>query len=181
MANNFDTLVARREENTIERRRAVTNKLPKGVKAAKAKKWANPERDVEDDAYKDAIYSLSDKFGEVSSATIAAANVRHEQSHKHGAREEQLKKGADELEAVRVLFSDDDGDNKMYRNTLKWKCLCKPLEKEEQSSKVSRLSRLVMCLILLRSSNSTTTVIFNKIIHLIVAKPFLNGIGESVG
>lgn len=86
---------------------------------------------MEGDAFKDASYSLSDKFGVVSSATIAAANVLHEQSRNHGEREYQLRKDANELEAVCVLFNEDDDDSKMYRNELKRKRLRKLLEEEK--------------------------------------------------
>lgn len=130
---DLDSQVAREEEDETRNRRMVSYKRAKGVKAAKAEKRVKVERDVEEDGFKDAIYSLSDKFGEVSSATIAAANARHEESRAHAERDYQLKKDADELEAVRVLFNDDDDDSKMYRNALKRKRLRKLLEEEEQS------------------------------------------------
>lgn len=85
-------MVAREEEDISERRRLVTKKRPKREKVAKAEKRARAERDMEYDAFKDAIYSLSDKFAEAISATIAAANVRREESCIHGERDYQLEK-----------------------------------------------------------------------------------------
>lgn len=133
----FDTLVASEKEDIIQRRCVATNKRPKRVKTAKAEKRAKAEGDVENDAFKDAIYSSPDRFEKISSATTTAANVRHGESRIHGEREYQLKKDADELEAVRVLFNDDDDDSMMYRNSLKIKCLRKLLKEQGQSVKAS--------------------------------------------
>lgn len=77
VVDNVDTLVARKEKYIIERRNVATNKRPEGVKAAKAENRAKAEWDEENDAFNNAIYSLSDKVGEVSSVTTEAANVRH--------------------------------------------------------------------------------------------------------
>lgn len=51
-------------------------KHPRGVKEAKAGKKAKFEKDSEEEGLKDALYSLSNKFSEVSSTTIAATDAR---------------------------------------------------------------------------------------------------------
>lgn len=75
---------------------------------------AKNERRIEDDAFKDEIHLLSDKFGDVSSASIPAAFVLKKQPPIRREKEHQLIRDADEPETVRVLFNDDEDDNKIF-------------------------------------------------------------------
>lgn len=127
-----------REVEGSEKIVKTSSKRPKEVKAAKVEKRDNMIEKDGDEAFHDAIHSLSTKFGEVSSATIAAANARHGEAMEQADRAFQLKKDADELKAVPVLFKDDGEDNKMYRNTVQRKRLCKLLEDEGRSLKCLR-------------------------------------------
>lgn len=122
----MNALNAREENNFVKR---VGNKCPKKVKVARAEKKANIEGTEENNVFKDALYSLSEKFGKVSSDTTAAANVRSHQTSIHAKKEYLHKENADELKTVHVLFNDNDEGNKTHRNTLKKKRLVWFLEK----------------------------------------------------
>lgn len=116
------------EEGNQER---VGEKRPIGQKAAKAAKLRKKVDFEEDNVITTALSALSDKLGEVSSATMAAANVRFDREKVDNDREFELKKEADELEAARVLFNDDSEESRRYRQVLKRKRLRKLLQEEE--------------------------------------------------
>lgn len=99
-------------------------------KSVKVGKSAEVENLSDEDGFKEAIHFLSDKFGEVSSATTAAANARYEEPVAQFDREYQLKKDADGPEVVKFLVNDDDVKKKMFQNFLKRKHLCKLPEDE---------------------------------------------------
>lgn len=51
VVNNLDRLLARKEEDKLERLSVVTKKRPKVLKPGKSGKGAKVERDVEDDKF----------------------------------------------------------------------------------------------------------------------------------
>lgn len=89
-ADNIKTevLVCEEDKEDVRKDTKVAScKRPMDLKASKAAKRAKLDNFDEKDEFKNAIYSPSNKFGEVSSATIAAANARHEDFRAQADRE----------------------------------------------------------------------------------------------
>ncbi|KAI0562781.1 hypothetical protein FGB62_53g17 [Gracilaria domingensis] len=116
-------------------------KRPIGVKAAKAAKKAKRETDAEDVASKSALDSWTKGFVDASSASIEAANTRSMRESEQSHKEYLLRKEADELEAVKVLFNDEDDESRQYKMGLKRKRLRKLLKEEGMENESSQGTR----------------------------------------
>ncbi|KAI0562886.1 hypothetical protein FGB62_50g013 [Gracilaria domingensis] len=106
----------------------VARKRPMGLKTAKMAKKAKKEAEKDEGGLQYALESWTKGFPEPSSASIQAANSRANINKEQSDRHYELRKEADELEAVRVLFNEDDEDSVKYRKALKRKRLRKLLQ-----------------------------------------------------
>lgn len=100
------------------------------VQLAKKMKIREKSKTAEDAITTTASRSLSDKI--VSLATTASSITRFGQDRDKKDFEFESKEEADELEAARFLFNDDDEESRLYRTALKQKQSRKPFQKQEK-------------------------------------------------
>ncbi|KAI0566332.1 hypothetical protein FGB62_9g15 [Gracilaria domingensis] len=103
-----------------------------GAKAAKSARKAKSEGQKEETGLQSAIESWTRGFADASSSSLEAAYSRAVINREQTNRDYELRKEADELQAVRVLFNDGDEDSKKYRSALKRKRLRKTFPRRRQ-------------------------------------------------
>lgn len=115
----------------------MSHKKPVGSKVANASKQIKEESAYEDSGIKSALDSCTKRFSEAGSASIEAANTRVEVDCDPADKELTLRKEQNEIEAVRLLFNDEDEESLQYKKALKRKRLRKLLKEEEEEASVA--------------------------------------------
>lgn len=92
-----------------------SRKRKKGLKAVKQTKTEKEKSDEGDTKLRMESTAITDRSGEDSSATIAAATACHEEEASTSRQQFILNKEADELGVARVFFNDEEEDNRTYR------------------------------------------------------------------